>query len=52
MKVTFELFLASLLQSVKQLDSYQREENDRLITKWYTKLNSYISEQINPRKNK
>lgn len=51
-KVTFELFLASLLQSVKQLDSYQREENDRLITKWYTKLNSYISEQINPRKNK
>ncbi len=48
-KVTFELFLASLIQSVRMLDSYQQVENDRLITAWYNRLNNYISEQLNPR---
>ena len=48
-KTTFELFLASLIQSVRKTDSYQATENDRLITTWYTRLNNYISEQINPR---
>lgn len=48
-KTTFELFLASLLQTFKKLDVYQPEQNDRLITMWYNRLNSYISEQLNPR---
>ena len=48
-KITFELFLASLIQSVKKLDSYQKIENDRLMTNWYNRLNNYISEQLNPR---
>lgn len=49
-KTTFELFLASLIQSIRKTDTYQKEENDRLITMWYNKLNSYINEQTNPRK--
>lgn len=49
-KVTFELFLASLFQSVKKTDSYQQIENDRLLTTWYNRLNNYISEQLSPRK--
>lgn len=48
-KTTFELFLASLIQSVRKTDSYQQIENDRLITAWYNRLNNYISEQLNPR---
>lgn len=48
-KVTFELFLASLMQSVRKTDTYQRDENDRLMTTWYNRLNNYISEQLNPR---
>lgn len=48
-KTTFELFLASLIQSVRKTDSYQAVENDRLITAWYNRLNNYISEQLNPR---
>ncbi len=48
-KTTFELFLASLIQSVRKTDAYQQVENDRLITAWYTRLNNYISEQLNPR---
>lgn len=48
-KTTFELFLASLIQSFKQTDVYQSIENDRLLTNWYNKLNKYISEQLNPR---
>ncbi len=48
-KTTFELFLASLIQSVRKTDSYQQVENDRLITAWYNRLNNYISEQLNPR---
>lgn len=48
-KVTFELFLASFLQSVRKTDTYQQVENDRLITMWYNRLNNYISEQLNPR---
>ena len=48
-KVTFELFLAALFQSVKKTDAYQQEQNDRLMTAWYHRLNNYISEQINPR---
>lgn len=51
-KTTFELFLASLIQSVRKTDSYQRSENDRLITAWYNRLNNYISEQLNPRNTK
>ncbi len=51
-KTTFELFLASLIQSVRKTDSYQQVENDRLMTAWYNRLNSYISEQLNPRNNK
>ena len=48
-KITFELFLASLIQSVRKTDSYQLVENDRLMTTWYNRLNNYISEQLNPR---
>lgn len=48
-QVTFELFLASLMQSVRKTDTYQRDENDRLMTTWYNRLNNYISEQLNPR---
>ena len=48
-KITFELFLASLIQSVKQTDVYQHDENDRLLSAWYNRLNNYISEQLNPR---
>lgn len=48
-KTTFELFLASLIQSVRKTDSYQAVENDRLMTAWYNRLNNYISEQLNPR---
>ncbi len=48
-KTTFELFLASLLQSVRKTDAYQPAENDRLMTAWYNRLNNYISEQLNPR---
>ncbi len=48
-KTTFELFLASLIQSVRKTDAYQQVENDRLITAWYNRLNNYISEQVNPR---
>ncbi len=48
-QTTFELFLASLIQSVKKTDVYQKDENDRLMTAWYNRLNNYISEQLNPR---
>ena len=48
-KTTFELFLASLMQSVRKTDAYQQNENDRLMTVWYNRLNNYISEQLNPR---
>ena len=48
-KTTFELFLASLIQSVRKTDTYQSVENDRLMTAWYNRLNNYISEQLNPR---
>lgn len=51
-KTTFELFLASLIQSIRKTDTYQSVENDRLMTAWYNRLNSYISEQLNPRNNK
>lgn len=50
-KTTFELFLASLIQSVRKTDPYQQVENDRLMTAWYNRLNNYISEQLNPRNN-
>ena len=48
-KITFELFLASLIQSIRKTDAYQPVENDRLMTTWYNRLNNYISEQLNPR---
>lgn len=51
-KTTFELFLASLIQSVRKTDTYQAVENDRLMAAWYNRLNNYISEQLNPRNNK
>lgn len=50
-QTTFELFLASLIQSVRKTDSYQSVENYRLLTAWYNRLNNYISEQLNPRNN-
>lgn len=49
-KTTFELFLASFFQSVSKTNAYQGEQNDKLITVWYNKLNNYITEQLNPRK--
>lgn len=48
-KTTFELFLASLFRSVSLTNTYQKEQNDKLITMWYNKLNNYITEQLNPR---
>ena len=48
-KTTFELFLASLILSIRKTDNYQRIENDKLITMWYNKFNAYIIEQFNPR---
>lgn len=48
-KTTFELFLASLIQSVRKTDTYQHDQNDFLISTWYRKLDSYIREQLNPR---
>lgn len=51
-KTTFELFLASLIQSIRNTDQYQQVENERLVTAWYAKLNNYISEQLNPRNTK
>lgn len=51
-KTTFELFLASLIQSIRNTDQYQQVENERLVNAWYTKLNNYISEQLNPRNTK
>ena len=51
-QTTFELFLASLIQSVRKTDPYQADQNDRLMATWYNRLNNYISEQLNPRNNK
>lgn len=48
-KTIFELFLASLIQSVRKTDPYQAVQNDRLMTTWYNRLNNYIAEQLNPR---
>jgi len=49
-KTTFELFLASFFQSIRKTNAYQNEQNDKLMTIWYNKLNNYITEQLNPRK--
>ncbi|CBK74192.1 Histidine kinase-, DNA gyrase B-, and HSP90-like ATPase [Butyrivibrio fibrisolvens 16/4] len=51
-KTTFELFIASLIQSIRRTNTYQQNENDRLLSTWYNKLNNYISEQLNPRNTK
>ena len=48
-KTTFELFLASFVQSVKKTNALQQLQNDRLVAMWYTKLNNYIEEQLNPK---
>lgn len=48
-KTTFELFLASFFQSIRKTNTYQEQQNDKLITMWYNKLNDYITEQLNPR---
>ena len=49
-KTTFELFLASFFQSIRKTNAYQEQQNDKLMTIWYNKLNNYITEQLNPRK--
>jgi Histidine kinase-, DNA gyrase B-, and HSP90-like ATPase. len=49
-KTTFELFLASFFQSIRRTNVYQQEQNDKLMTIWYNKLNNYITEQLSPRK--
>lgn len=49
-KTTFELFLASFFQSIRKTNAYQGEQNDKLMTIWYNKLNNYITEQLSPRK--
>ncbi len=50
-RTTFELLLASLVQSIRKTDTTQKQENDKLVTLWYTRLNNYISELANPRNN-
>ncbi len=47
-KTTFELFLASLVQSIRRTDTQQKQQNDALIAMFYTKLNQYIDKQLNP----
>ena len=47
-RTSFELFLASLVQAIKHTNINQKSENDKLITKMYDKLNSYIAEQLEP----
>lgn len=47
-QTTFELFLASLIQSIKKSNTYQKVQNDKLVTMWFNKLNNYIYEQLNP----
>jgi len=49
-KTTFELFLASFFQSIRKTNAYQADQNDKLMTMWYNKLNDYITEQLSPRK--
>lgn len=48
-RTTFELLLASLVQSIRKTDTTQKQENDKLVTLWYNRLNNYISELANPR---
>lgn len=48
-QTTFELFLASIMQSIKVTNTYQKSQNDKLVGIWYSKLNHYIDEQLNPR---
>ena len=48
-RTTFELLLASLVQSIRKTDTTQKQENDKLVTIWYNRLNNYISELANPR---
>lgn len=47
-QVTFELLLASLIQSIKQTNTYQQNQNDKLVSLWYNKLNRYIEKQLDP----
>lgn len=51
-RTAFELLIASLVQSVKKTNSFQKEENDKLVTMWYSRMNSYINELSNPRNTK
>lgn len=48
-KTTFELFLGSFIQAIKNTNTYQPSQNDRLVSAWYKKLDEYIFEQLNPR---
>jgi len=50
-KTTFELFLASFVKAVDVTDTYQRNENDRLVATWQERLKKYITQQLNPKKN-
>lgn len=51
-RTTFELLLASLIQSIRKTDSSQKQENDKLITLMNSRLNKYIEELSNPRNTK
>lgn len=37
-RTTFELLLASLVQSIRKTDTTQKQENDKLVTLWYNRL--------------
>ena len=49
-KISFELFLAAFYCAVDKTNSYQAEENDKLISRWKQRLSAYIDEQLNPTK--
>ena len=51
-QTTFELFLASLYQSIRETNTYQDEQNDNLLGEWNSRLNKYIAEQLKPRDSK
>jgi len=46
-KVTFELFVASLVKAIDETKISQEDENDNLITIWNEKLRRYVNQQQN-----
>lgn len=50
-KTTFELFLASLVHAVNKTNPQQRDQNDKLISTWQSRLGDYIDEYLNPTSN-